>query len=137
MEGFSKLVREGTWGISFGPARRRAHVVADHPPYLDAVRRGRLGHRLRTGRVRRRGGDLQTVMGEAPCVFFAPFRGGAPLSSVIPRRTLMQSGVAGLAIVYGLAGCGDEEETGGGGGGEKASGTVTFGSNYSDPVPKK
>ena len=59
------------------------------------------------------------------------------MSSQMTRRTLMQSGVAGLAIVYGLAACGDEEETGGGGGSEKASGTVTFGSNYSDPVPKK
>src|SRR5918992_4812805 len=57
------------------------------------------------------------------------------MSSLMTRRTLMQSGVAGLAIAYGLAGCGDDEETTGGT--EKASGTVTFGSNYSDPVPKK
>jgi multiple sugar transport system substrate-binding protein len=63
-------------------------------------------------------------------------RGGA-VSSLITRRTLMQSGAAGLAVMYGLSGCGDDEESGGGGGGsEKASGTVSFGSNYSDPVPK-
>jgi multiple sugar transport system substrate-binding protein len=60
------------------------------------------------------------------------------VSSLITRRTLMQSGAAGLAIMYGLSGCGDDdEESGGGGGSEQASGTVTFGSNYSDPVPKK
>ena len=38
------------------------------------------------------------------------------------------------------AGCGDDADDssgGGGGGDEKASGTVSFGSNYSDPVPKK
>ena len=34
---------------------------------------------------------------------------GVPL---LTRRTLMQSGVAGLAVVYGLSGCGDDEETG-------------------------
>jgi multiple sugar transport system substrate-binding protein len=63
-------------------------------------------------------------------------RGGA-VSSLITRRTLMQSGVAGLAVMYGLSGCGDDDESSGGGGGsEKASGTVSFGSNYSDPVPK-
>src|SRR5688500_12652725 len=60
---------------------------------------------------------------------------GVPL---LTRRTMLQTGVAGLAAVYGLAGCGDDdEEAGGGGGAEKASGTVSFGSNYSDPVPKK
>jgi multiple sugar transport system substrate-binding protein len=60
---------------------------------------------------------------------------GLPL---LTRRSVLQSGVAGLAIVYGLSGCGDDEETGSGsnGGAEKASGTVTFGSNASDPVPK-
>src|SRR5688572_4909577 len=61
---------------------------------------------------------------------------GVPL---LTRRSLMQSGAAGLAIVYGLSGCGDDDEASGGGNGgaEQASGTVTFGSNYSDPVPKK
>ena len=61
---------------------------------------------------------------------------GVPL---LTRRTVLQTGVAGLAAVYGLSGCGDDDDSGGGGGGgaEKASGTVTFGSNYSDPVPKK
>ena len=60
------------------------------------------------------------------------------MSSLITRRTLMQSGVTGLAVMYGLSGCGDDDESSGGGGGgsEKASGTVSFGSNYSDPVPK-
>ena len=60
------------------------------------------------------------------------------MSSLITRRTLMQSGAAGLAVMYGLSGCGDDDESSGGGGGgsEKASGTVSFGSNYSDPVPK-
>jgi len=59
--------------------------------------------------------------------------------SLLTRRTMLQSGVAGLAMVYGLSGCGgDDEESGGGGGGSgQASGTVSFGSNYSDPVPKK
>ena len=58
---------------------------------------------------------------------------GVPL---LTRRSLMQSGAAGLAIVYGLSGCGDDDESSSGGGTEKASGTVSFGSNYSDPVPK-
>jgi multiple sugar transport system substrate-binding protein len=61
---------------------------------------------------------------------------GVPL---LTRRTVLRTGVAGFAAVYGLSGCGgDDEESGGGGGSsEQASGTVTFGSNYSDPVPKK
>ena len=60
---------------------------------------------------------------------------GVPL---LTRRTVLQTGVAGLAAVYGLAGCGDDDDAGGGSeGGGKPSGTVTFGSNYSDPVPKK
>src|SRR5919108_616835 len=60
---------------------------------------------------------------------------GVPL---LTRRTILQTGVAGLAAVYGLAGCGDDDDSGGGSeGGGKPSGTVTFGSNYSDPVPKK
>jgi multiple sugar transport system substrate-binding protein len=57
------------------------------------------------------------------------------------RRSVLATGAAGLAAVYGLSGCGDDGDTGssseGGGGAEKASGTVSFGSNYSDPVPKK
>jgi multiple sugar transport system substrate-binding protein len=57
----------------------------------------------------------------------------------LTRRSVIQSGIAGLAAAYGLAGCGGDEETGGGasGGGAEPSGTVTFGSNYSDEVPKK
>jgi multiple sugar transport system substrate-binding protein len=60
---------------------------------------------------------------------------GVPL---LTRRTVLQTGVAGLAAVYGLSGCGSDDEEGGGGeGGGQPSGTVSFGSNYSDPVPKK
>ena len=59
------------------------------------------------------------------------------MSSVMTRRTLMQSGVAGLAIAYGLAACGGEKSGGAAGGSEQASGTVTFGSYYSDPIPSK
>ena len=57
---------------------------------------------------------------------------------LLTRRTMLQTSVAGLAAVYGLAGCGDDDEEAGSGdgGAEKASGTATFGSNYSDPVPK-
>jgi multiple sugar transport system substrate-binding protein len=66
----------------------------------------------------------------------APF--AMPLQT---RRSVLATGAAGLAAVYGLSGCGDDGDTGssseGGGGAEKASGTVSFGSNYSDPVPKK
>ncbi len=59
--------------------------------------------------------------------------------SLLTRRTMLQSGMAGLAMVYGLSGCGDDDDASGGGGGGsgQASGTVSFGSNYSDPVPKK
>jgi multiple sugar transport system substrate-binding protein len=58
------------------------------------------------------------------------------------RRSALRTGLVSVASVYGLAACGgDDDETSGGkttgGGGGKASGTVTFGSNYSDPVPKK
>jgi multiple sugar transport system substrate-binding protein len=58
----------------------------------------------------------------------------------LTRRSVLQTGVAGLAAVYGLAGCGDDGDSASGGddgGGGKASGTASFGSNYSDPVPKK
>ena len=58
----------------------------------------------------------------------------------LTRRSVLATGAAGLAAVYGLSGCGDDADDssgGGGGGAEKASGTVSFGSNYSDPVPKK
>ena len=60
------------------------------------------------------------------------------MSDLLTRRTVLRTGAAGFAAIYGLAGCGgDDDSAGGGGGGEKASGTVSFGSNYSDPVPKK
>jgi multiple sugar transport system substrate-binding protein len=65
-----------------------------------------------------------------------PFRVGIPL---LTRRTVIGSGLAGLAALYGI-GCGDDDDESGGGasgGGGKPSGTVTFGSNYSDEVPKK
>jgi multiple sugar transport system substrate-binding protein len=56
----------------------------------------------------------------------------------ITRRTALRSSLAGAAALYGLSGCGDDDDNGGGGGGGgKPSGTVSFGSNYSDPVPKK
>jgi multiple sugar transport system substrate-binding protein len=60
---------------------------------------------------------------------------------LVTRRTALLTGVAGLAALYG---CGGDDSSsssggggGGGGGGGKPTGTVTFGSNYSDPVPKK
>src|SRR3954447_12132523 len=57
------------------------------------------------------------------------------------RRTLLKGTLAsGAALSAGglLAACGSSSGGGGGGGGSKgASGTVTFGSNQSDPVPKK
>ena len=62
------------------------------------------------------------------------------MSDLLTRRSMLRTSALGVAAVYGLAGCGDDDastSTGGGGGGEKASGTVTFGSNQSDPVPKK
>jgi multiple sugar transport system substrate-binding protein len=60
------------------------------------------------------------------------------MSDLLTRRSMLRTSALGVAAVYGLAGCGDDDSpsSGGGGGGEKASGTVTFGSNASDPVPK-
>ena len=59
----------------------------------------------------------------------------------LTRRSVLATGAAGLAAVYGLAGCGDDEDSGPAAGAAavaaKASGTVSFGSNSSDPVPKK
>jgi multiple sugar transport system substrate-binding protein len=59
----------------------------------------------------------------------------------LTRRSLLATGAVGLAAAYGI-GCGDDDNGGstgggGGGGGGKPTGTVSFGSNYSDPVPKK
>jgi multiple sugar transport system substrate-binding protein len=63
------------------------------------------------------------------------------MSDLLTRRTVLRTGVAGCAAIYGLSGCGSDDKGatsgGGGGGSAKASGTVSFGSNYSDPVPKK
>jgi multiple sugar transport system substrate-binding protein len=59
---------------------------------------------------------------------------------VLTRRSVIRHGMLGLAAAYGLSACGsDDEEPGGGasGGGGKPSGTVSFGSNYSDALPKK
>jgi multiple sugar transport system substrate-binding protein len=72
----------------------------------------------------------------------APRRPGTPVLGVplLTRRSVLRTGVAGFAAVYGLAGCGGDDSGGAsssGGGGGKPSGTVSFGSNYSDPVPKK
>ena len=60
------------------------------------------------------------------------------MSDLLTRRSMLRTSALGVAAMYGLAGCGDDDSpsSGGGGGGEKASGTVTFGSNASDPVPK-
>jgi multiple sugar transport system substrate-binding protein len=59
----------------------------------------------------------------------------------VTRRSLLATGAVGLAAVYGIGCGGDDDDDGGGssgsGGGGKPSGTVSFGSNYSDPVPKK
>ncbi|OLF06150.1 sugar ABC transporter substrate-binding protein [Actinophytocola xinjiangensis] len=56
--------------------------------------------------------------------------GGVPALS-IQRRTLLK-GMLGAGALAGLAGCGGGDGDGGGGGG----GAVTFGSNWSDEVPK-
>jgi multiple sugar transport system substrate-binding protein len=58
------------------------------------------------------------------------------------RRTLLRGALAAgaVAAVPGLAACGSDEEepaAGGGGANAKPTGTITFGSNYSDAVPKK
>jgi multiple sugar transport system substrate-binding protein len=57
------------------------------------------------------------------------------------RRTLLKGTLASGAALSAaglLAACGSSSGGGGGGGGSKgASGTLTFGSNQSDPVPKK
>ena len=61
----------------------------------------------------------------------------------ITRRTMLRgmAGTAGAVMLPGaLAACGSDSESGSGssgGGGEKASGTVTVGSNASDALPKK
>jgi multiple sugar transport system substrate-binding protein len=75
-------------------------------------------------------------MSEAERRLLEAVNGGGPL---VTRRSVLVSGALGLAAVYGVGCGGDDDDTGGGGGGggEKATGTVTFGSNYSDPVPKK
>jgi multiple sugar transport system substrate-binding protein len=54
--------------------------------------------------------------------------------TTMARRTLFR-GALGLTAAASLAACGGGS-SGGGGGGGKASGTVTFGSNSSDAVPK-
>jgi multiple sugar transport system substrate-binding protein len=62
------------------------------------------------------------------------------MSDLLTRRTLLRTSALGVAAIYGLGGCGGDDDAasgGGGGGTAKASGTVTFGSNQSDPVPKK
>ena len=53
------------------------------------------------------------------------------------RRLALQRGLAGLAAAYGLAGCGGDDEGSGGGGNGAPSGTVSFGSNYSDELPNQ
>jgi multiple sugar transport system substrate-binding protein len=60
---------------------------------------------------------------------------------VMDRRSFVLTGVGGLAAAYGLSACGGDDDGNGGGSEskapEKATGTVTFGSNASDPAPKK
>jgi multiple sugar transport system substrate-binding protein len=58
---------------------------------------------------------------------------------LMTRRTAIHSGLIGLAAAYGLSGCGGDDEPAGGGaeGGGAPTGEVTFGSNYSDEVPKQ
>jgi multiple sugar transport system substrate-binding protein len=58
------------------------------------------------------------------------------------RRTLLRGALAAgaVAAMPGVAACGSDEEeasTGASGGAAKPAGTITFGSNYSDAVPKK
>jgi multiple sugar transport system substrate-binding protein len=55
------------------------------------------------------------------------------------RRSILRGaalGAAGLAVPAALAAC-DKPDEGGSGGSGSGGGTVTFGSNYSDEVPKK
>jgi multiple sugar transport system substrate-binding protein len=64
------------------------------------------------------------------------------LTGGLRRRTLLRGALAAgaVAAVPGIAACGsDEGESTGGGGAasEGPTGTITFGSNYSDAVPKK
>ena len=64
-----------------------------------------------------------------------------PSGGALDRRTLLMglAGSAGLAALSPiLAACGGSSSSSGnaGGGGGKASGTITFGSNYSDAAPK-
>src|SRR4051812_16011454 len=56
------------------------------------------------------------------------------------RRTLLKGALASgsaLSVAGVLAACGSSSGGGGAGSGGGASGTLTFGSNQSDPVPKK
>ena len=59
---------------------------------------------------------------------------------MMTRRSVLQTGLAGLAAAYGLSGCGSDDEPAGNGSdgaAAKPSGTVSFGSNYSDELPNK
>src|SRR5215207_4095097 len=60
----------------------------------------------------------------------------------VSRRTVVKGMAAAgaLAAFPAIAACGDSDDdnaASGGGGGKKAVGTVTLGSNQSDPIPKK
>ena len=60
---------------------------------------------------------------------------GGVSAMAIRRRTLLKGMLGGAGALAGvplLSACGDDSGGGGGGGG-----TVTFGSNWSDEVPKK
>ncbi len=65
-----------------------------------------------------------------------PRGGGRGVGSGLGRRTVLQ-GAFGLGAAATLAACGGGSSSGGSGGAaKKATGTVTFGSNQSDAVPK-
>ena len=66
----------------------------------------------------------------------SPSRVGFP---IVDRRTILKGllGAAGIAAAPGLAACGSDDEGEGSGESGKATGTVTFGSNASDAIPKQ
>lgn len=59
------------------------------------------------------------------------------MPDLMTRRSLVLTGVGGVAAAYGLSACGGDDDENGGNGSGKPSGTVALGSNYSDPLPKK
>ncbi len=77
--------------------------------------------------------NSEPISSSVPSAFLSSF-----MSSPMSRRTLLK-GTMGAAALAALAACGSgspSTSTGGATAGSKASGTVTFGSNQSDAVPK-